>query len=97
MARQYLERLGKTGVTYFGEKTPEHSGHLPSIRKLFPEAKILVLYRDGRDVGLKPASDALDEFGCVREFHGLALFCTILRKQTARPSPNVYCTATRTS
>jgi hypothetical protein len=50
MARQYVARLGKRGVVAFGDKTPEHTGHLPAIRQLFPEAKILVLYRDGRDV-----------------------------------------------
>jgi hypothetical protein len=50
MARQYVARLGKPGVVAFGDKTPEHTGHLPSIRQLFPEAKVLVLYRDGRDV-----------------------------------------------
>jgi hypothetical protein len=52
LARQYLDRLGKRNPVYFGEKTPEHTGHLPRIRRLFPEAKILVLYRDGRDVAL---------------------------------------------
>jgi hypothetical protein len=50
MARQYVKRLKKKGVTCFGEKTPEHTGLLPRIRRLFPDAKILVLYRDGRDV-----------------------------------------------
>jgi hypothetical protein len=50
MARQYLERVQKPNVVLFGEKTPEHTGHLPRIRQLFPNAKILVLYRDGRDV-----------------------------------------------
>jgi hypothetical protein len=50
MARQYVGRLGRQAAAYFGEKTPEHTGHLPLIRRLFPEAKILVLYRDGRDV-----------------------------------------------
>jgi hypothetical protein len=50
MARQYVGRLGKKGVTFFGEKTPEHTGLLPRVRQLFPDAKILVLYRDGRDV-----------------------------------------------
>ena len=50
MARKYVERLGKRGVVAFGDKTPEHTGHLPGIRQLFPEAKVLVLYRDGRDV-----------------------------------------------
>jgi hypothetical protein len=52
MARQYLERLQKKDVAYFGEKTPEHTGHLPRILQLFPDAKILVLYRDGRDVAV---------------------------------------------
>lgn len=50
MARTYVERLSKKGVSHFGEKTPEHTGHLPHIRQLFPDAKIVVLYRDGRDV-----------------------------------------------
>lgn len=50
MARQYLRRLEKKGVTHFGEKTPEHTGLLPRVRRLFPDAKVLVLYRDGRDV-----------------------------------------------
>ncbi len=52
MARQYVEGLGKNGVVWFGEKTPEHTGHLPRIRQLFPDAKLLFLYRDGRDVAL---------------------------------------------
>ena len=50
MARQYVERLGKGGGVVFGEKTPEHTGHLPRVRRLFPEAKVVVLERDGRDV-----------------------------------------------
>jgi hypothetical protein len=50
MADRHLERVGKKNVAYFGEKTPEHTGHLPRIRELFPNAKILVLCRDGRDV-----------------------------------------------
>jgi hypothetical protein len=50
MARQYLRRVRKEDVAYFGEKTPEHTGHLPRIHRLFPGAKIIVLVRDGRDV-----------------------------------------------
>jgi hypothetical protein len=52
MARQYVARLGKTGATYFGEKSPEHTGHVARIRELFPDARIIVLHRDGRDVAL---------------------------------------------
>jgi Sulfotransferase family len=50
MARQYVDRNAAKDVVHFGEKTPEHTGLLPSIRRLYPEAKILVLVRDGRDV-----------------------------------------------
>jgi hypothetical protein len=50
MARQYINRHTNKTVAFFGEKTPEHTGLLPSIRRLYPDAKILVLYRDGRDV-----------------------------------------------
>src|SRR5271168_3759057 len=32
MARRYLERLEKQDAVYFGEKTPEHTGHLPRIQ-----------------------------------------------------------------
>lgn len=50
MATQYMDRQPKSGITHFGEKTPEHTGLLPEIRQLFPDAKIVFLQRDGRDV-----------------------------------------------
>jgi hypothetical protein len=50
MATRYLDRQPKSDVAYFGEKTPEHTGRLPDIRRLFPDAKIVFLQRDGRDV-----------------------------------------------
>ena len=50
LARQYTEKIGKSEDILFGEKTPEHTSHLPTIRRLFPDAKVLFLYRDGRDV-----------------------------------------------
>lgn len=50
MAQQYLGRLGRAGITHFGEKTPEHLRRLGLIKQLFPEAKIILIYRDGRDV-----------------------------------------------
>src|SRR5437773_2004042 len=52
MARRYVDRFPNKKVTWFGEKTPEHTGHLSSIRQMFPKAKIIVLCRDGRDVAL---------------------------------------------
>ena len=52
MMQRYRERLGRKGIVYYGEKTPEHTGRLPRIQWLFPDAKIIFIYRDGRDVAL---------------------------------------------
>ncbi len=52
MANQYVDKLKKKDIRWFGEKTPEHTGHMARIRQLFPDSKILILYRDGRDVAL---------------------------------------------
>ncbi len=52
MASLYLQRLSRTDVTYFGEKSPAHTGQFRRIKEVFPEARILFLYRDGRDVAL---------------------------------------------
>jgi hypothetical protein len=55
LATEYAARIDKRGASLFGEKTPEHTGHLARIRRLFPDAKVLFLYRDGRDVALSLA------------------------------------------
>lgn len=52
LAQLYLRRLDKSRIVYFGEKTPEHAGHLDRIERTFPEARFIFLYRDGRDVAL---------------------------------------------
>ncbi len=52
LAVTYVARLSKPSVVCFGEKTPAHSGYVPRIRDTFPEAKLIWLYRDGRDVAL---------------------------------------------
>lgn len=52
MAERYLAKLGMKGATYFGEKTPAHAGYVPQMRRLFPDAKFLWIYRDGRDAAL---------------------------------------------
>lgn len=52
IARLYLRRLGRPGVTHFGEKSPRHLLVLPRIERLLPTARVLLVYRDGRDVAL---------------------------------------------
>lgn len=49
---RYIERLGRAGVTHFGEKSPEHMRRLHRIFEVLPEAKIILIHRDGRDVAL---------------------------------------------
>lgn len=52
MVNAYLKRVGKSGVTHFGEKSPEHQRRVPLILATFPAAKFILIYRDGRDVAL---------------------------------------------
>ncbi len=52
MAESYLTRLGRCGVSHFGEKSPEHLRRLADIHRVFPQGRIILLYRDGRDVAL---------------------------------------------
>jgi hypothetical protein len=40
----------KPGATRLLEKTPDHALHLPLIRRVFPEASLIHVVRDGRDV-----------------------------------------------
>jgi hypothetical protein len=52
MAERYLQRLGRSDVALFGEKSPEHLLRLADIFRIYPEAKVILIYRDGRDVAL---------------------------------------------
>ena len=47
---RYVRRFGPRGVTHFGEKSPEHQRYLPDVGRVLPGAKVVLLYRDGRDV-----------------------------------------------
>jgi hypothetical protein len=49
--RRYCDGLFATDAgTHFVEKTPAHSFHLPTIREVYPDAWIIHLVRDARDV-----------------------------------------------
>ncbi len=52
LAQSYLAKLGRKNVAYFGEKSPRHLLVLPRIVKLLPDARFILIYRDGRDVAL---------------------------------------------
>lgn len=40
----------KRNKTRWGDKTPQHAMYLPEIRRTFPDARLIHLVRDGRDV-----------------------------------------------
>jgi hypothetical protein len=90
MAQQYLERLQRKDVAYFGEKTPEHTGRLPRIQQLFPDAKILVLYRDGRDVALSLTKMPWMCPDLYVNFLVWLYYYSVVRKIKASAHPNFY-------
>lgn len=49
-AEAYIDKVNSPNASHFGEKSPEHQLRIPSITKSFPDAKFILIYRDGRDV-----------------------------------------------
>jgi hypothetical protein len=90
MARQYLEHLAKPGVAWFGEKSPEHSGYLERIHQLFPEAKILLLHRDGRDVAVSLTTVPWASRDLYVNFSIWLYYTSLLREAAQADSPNIY-------
>jgi hypothetical protein len=90
LAAKYVEKLKKPSVTRFGEKTPEHTGHLDRIRHLFPEAKIVVLYRDGRDVALSLSKTPWAPGGLYANFVIWLYYQSIILRTQAGPDPNLH-------
>ncbi len=48
----YLAYAAKHGKPGWGDKTPYYVTHLAEVRRVFPEARVVSLVRDGRDVAL---------------------------------------------
>lgn len=59
-ARSYQEMISRLfeevargeGKPRWGDKTPRYTGEIPTLIELFPDAQVLHIYRDGRDVAL---------------------------------------------
>ncbi len=45
--RQFAIRTGRRGVSHFGDKTPEHTSRISTIRDVFPNAPIIAIVREG--------------------------------------------------
>jgi len=91
MAESYLARLDRCGVTHFGEKSPEHLRRLADIRRVVPHGRIILLYRDGRDVALSLSRvpwmhpDVYVNFAVWLWYHRLQ------RQAVSRGWPNLLC------
>ncbi len=46
----YCRRAGRTGIRHYGEKTPRHVWSVDRIAEVFPDARMLLIQRDGRAV-----------------------------------------------
>ena len=92
IADAYCRRLGRRrgpeDVLYFGDKTPEHTSRLPWMREAFPDAKILFLYRDGRDVAVSLTT--VPWIRCTA-YGGMLIwlyYYRFLKQEREHPSPN---------
>lgn len=47
---RFRDRIDRRGVRLIGEKTPEHTAHLPEILQQFPAAKVVAIVRNGYHV-----------------------------------------------
>lgn len=90
MADQYVNRLTDKSVSWFGEKTPEHTSHLARMRHVFPESKLLVLYRDGRDVALSLSKAPWMNGGLYVSFMVWLYYQRLVRRARESRLPNVH-------
>jgi LPS sulfotransferase NodH len=91
MAGLYAERLRRSALVYFGEKTPEHTGRLHRIHSVFPDAKIIFLYRDGRDVALSLAKVAWMRRDLYVNFVLWLYYYRVLMRVRNDTSLDLYC------
>jgi hypothetical protein len=91
MARLYLERHAKADATHFGEKTPEHLSRLDRIAAVFPGVRVILIFRDGRDVALSLRGLPWTSRDIYVNF-ALWLYCCRLQKKAERsPRLSLLC------
>jgi hypothetical protein len=85
--RLYAQRFGKPR---WGDKRPAYLRHLPEILRLFPDAQIINIVRDGRDcvASLKEAPWSPSEFGRLIDFWARSADASLRARRTY--GPDVY-------
>src|SRR5690348_3667915 len=101
----YLAYAAQHGKPGWGDKTPFYIGHIDELRRVFPDARIVNLVRDGRDVALSllrvpfgPANvwaaahewrDAVDAGEAAAERYGDAVLTVRYEDLVAEPEATV--------
>ena len=73
MAEAYVGATDANAPAWFGDKTPDHLRHTDRIARLLPDARFVLIHRDGRDVALSLSkvpwspSDPVVNFGIWRQ------------------------------
>jgi Sulfotransferase family len=85
--RLYAQRFGKPR---WGDKRPAYLRHLPELRRLFPDAQIINIVRDGRDcvASLKETPWSPAEFGRLVDFWARSADASLRALRTY--GPDVY-------
>jgi len=83
-----LPPVERQKILYVGDKTPEHTSQLHVIREVFPDAKILFLYRDGRDVALSLTTVPWITCSVYAGMLIWLYYYRILKQERQNPQPN---------
>jgi hypothetical protein len=85
--RMYAERFGKPR---WGDKRPAYLRHLPELLRMFPDAQIVTIMRDGRDcvASLKEAPWSSPDFGDLVDSWARAADASLRAER--RLGPDVY-------
>jgi hypothetical protein len=77
----------KQGKTRWGDKTPQHALRIPELLAVFPEARIIHLVRDGRDVAESTARIAIGPCSILAIARRWKLYLNTVREAAARLPP----------
>lgn len=86
MAADYAHRIERPDALWFGDKTPDHLRHARTISRVFPEARFILVVRDGRDVALSLSKVPWTPSDPVVNF-GLWLDAAVLQEELVRDPP----------
>lgn len=75
------------GKTRWGDKTPQHALRIPELLAIFPDARIIHLVRDGRDVAESTARIAIGPCSILAIARRWKLYLDTVREAAARLPP----------